>query len=55
MDGEERPSVLRLSVRLVVIAGGAVVADLGRVCVVERLALLVETKVGRFGGVSSGG
>ena len=50
----DRPRVLRLSVRLVVIAGGAAVGDLGRVCVMERLALLVETKVGGFGGVSSG-
>ena len=55
MVGVERPSVLRLSVRLVVIAGGAAVADLGRVCVVERLALLVQTKVGGFDGISSGG
>ena len=54
MVGVERPSLLRLNWRLVVVAGGAVGVDLGRVCVAGRLALLAQTKVGRPEGNSSG-
>ena len=55
MDGEERPRVLRLSLRFVVVAGGTVGVGLGRVCVAERLALFAQAKLGRLDGNSSGG
>ena len=52
--GVDRPRVLRLSVRLVVIAGETAVAGLGGVCLMCRLALFVGTRVGMFSGVASG-